>query len=69
MGEPRGTDPFLVLDYAAPHQFAPNFSKQARGVGQHPHKGFGAVTIAYSGEVAHRDSTGGGGVIQAGDVQ
>lgn len=69
MGEDRGTDPFLMLDYAAPYAFAPNEAKSPRGVGQHPHKGFETVTIAYHGEVAHRDSSGGGGVIRAGDVQ
>lgn len=69
MGEDRGTDPFLMLDYAAPYTFAPNEAHSPRGVGQHPHKGFETVTIAYHGEVAHRDSAGGGGVIQAGDVQ
>ncbi|HFC8518840.1 pirin family protein [Neisseria weaveri] len=68
MGENRGTDPFLMLDYAAPHEFSPN-RRSRRGVGQHPHKGFETVTIAYHGEVAHRDSTGGGGVIKEGDVQ
>ncbi|SNU80328.1 pirin family protein [Neisseria zoodegmatis] len=69
MGDDRGTDPFLMLDYAAPHEFAPNEARSPRGVGQHPHKGFETVTIAYHGEVAHRDSSGGGGVIKAGDVQ
>lgn len=69
MGEDRGTDPFLMLDYAAPYQFAPNEVRSPRGVGQHPHKGFETVTIAYQGEVAHRDSSGGGGVIREGDVQ
>lgn len=38
-------------------------------MGGHPHRGFETVTIAYAGEVAHRDSTGGGGVIRQGDVQ
>jgi redox-sensitive bicupin YhaK (pirin superfamily) len=38
-------------------------------VGQHPHRGFETVTIAYEGEVAHRDSSGGGGTIRPGDVQ
>ena len=69
MGEDRGTDPFLMLDYAAPYEFAPNEARSPRGVGQHPHKGFETVTIAYHGEVAHRDSSGGGGVIKEGDVQ
>ena len=59
--------PFLLLDYAAPYQFPPGNEK--RGVGGHPHKGFETVTIAYQGELEHRDSTGGGGKIGAGDVQ
>ena len=69
MGDDRGTDPFLMLDYAAPREFPPGDVRAPRGVGQHPHKGFETVTLAYHGEVAHRDSAGGGGVIQAGDVQ
>ena len=69
MSDDKQTDPFLMLDYGAPMEFAPNHTGRARGVGQHPHKGFETVTIAYHGEVAHRDSTGGGGVIQEGDVQ
>lgn len=69
MGEDRGTDPFLMLDYAAPQVFKPNLTDFPRGVGHHPHKGFETVTIAYSGEVAHKDSSGGGGVIKSGDVQ
>jgi redox-sensitive bicupin YhaK (pirin superfamily) len=59
--------PFLLLDYAGPRNFDP--SDQPRGVGQHPHRGFETVTIVYDGEVAHRDSTGQGGVIGPGDVQ
>lgn len=69
MAEDKGTNPFLMLDYAAPQYFAPNHLADKRGVDQHPHKGFETVTIAYQGEVAHRDSSGGGGVIKAGDVQ
>ena len=69
MGEDRGTNPFLMLDYAAPYHFAPGSAPKPRGVGAHPHKGFETVTIAYQGEVAHRDSSGGGGVIREGDVQ
>ena len=60
--------PFLMLDYAGPTQFAPN-PGEPRGVGAHPHRGFETVTIVYAGEVAHRDSSGGGGVIGPGDVQ
>lgn len=59
--------PFLLLDYAAPTRFAP--ARFRRGVGSHPHRGFETVTIVYSGEVEHRDSTGAGGVIRPGDVQ
>lgn len=60
--------PFLLLDYAAPTRFDPN-PGPPRGVGEHPHRGFETVTIVYDGEVAHRDSTGQGGVIGPGDVQ
>jgi redox-sensitive bicupin YhaK (pirin superfamily) len=59
--------PFLLLDYAGPVEFPP--TSQQRGVGEHPHRGFETVTIVYSGEVEHRDSAGGGGVIGPGDVQ
>lgn len=60
-------DPFIMLDYNARFHFEPTTVR--RGVGTHPHKGFETVTIAYSGSVAHRDSSGGGGVIHPGDVQ
>lgn len=66
-GDTKTVSPFLLFDYAGPHEFAP--STKARGVGQHPHRGFETVTIVYDGEVAHRDSTGQGGVIGPGDVQ
>jgi redox-sensitive bicupin YhaK (pirin superfamily) len=59
--------PFLLMDYAGPAEFAPTTKKL--GVGEHPHRGFETVTIVYSGEVEHRDSAGGGGVIREGDVQ
>lgn len=59
--------PFLLLDYAGPAEFAP--AAHPRGVGVHPHRGFETVTIAYQGEVEHRDSTGKGGLIGPGDVQ
>jgi redox-sensitive bicupin YhaK (pirin superfamily) len=59
--------PFLLLDYAGPVDFQP--TDKRRGVGAHPHRGFETVTIVYSGEVEHRDSSGGGGLIGPGDVQ
>lgn len=59
--------PFLLLDYAGPHFFAPTDAR--RGVGRHPHRGFETVTIVYDGEVEHRDSAGNGGIIGPGDVQ
>jgi redox-sensitive bicupin YhaK (pirin superfamily) len=64
---PEHTSPFLLLDYAEPHEFAP--SDKPRGVGEHPHRGFETVTIAYQGEIDHRDSAGNAGSIGAGDVQ
>jgi redox-sensitive bicupin YhaK (pirin superfamily) len=60
-------DPFLMLDYAGPSRFEP--TKKPRGVGEHPHRGFETVTIAYQGSVGHRDSAGNSGVIYPGDVQ
>jgi quercetin 2,3-dioxygenase len=61
------TSPFLLLDYAGPAEFPP--TQKSLGVGPHPHRGFETVTIVYSGEVEHRDSSGGGGKIGPGDVQ
>ncbi len=63
----QSISPFLLLDYAAPYRFEP--TQAQHGVGSHPHRGFETVTIAYQGEVTHKDSTGGGGTIKAGDVQ
>lgn len=59
--------PFLLLDYAGPINFPATDRKL--GVGEHPHRGFETVTIVYSGEVEHKDSSGGGGTISPGDVQ
>ncbi|RPE29990.1 hypothetical protein EC846_2580 [Acinetobacter sp. BIGb0102] len=63
----QSLSPFLLLDYAAPYRFDPTTAKH--GVDSHPHRGFETVTIAYQGEVTHKDSSGGGGTIKAGDVQ
>lgn len=59
--------PFLLMDHAGPAHFEP--TDRRRGVGPHPHRGFETVTIVYEGEVTHRDTTGAGGNIGAGDVQ
>ena len=58
--------PFLLLDYAGPHEFSP--ARRQRGVGTYPHRGFETVTIVYDGEVEHRDSTDAGGIIGPRDV-
>ena len=60
--------PFLLMDYAPVHYFAPN-DGPPRGVGSHPHRGIETVTIAYKGKVEHNDSTGAGGVIEEGGIQ
>jgi len=59
--------PFLMLDYASPTAFPP--SAEVKGVGSHPHRGFETVTIAFEGELAHKDSAGNSGTIGPGDVQ
>ena len=59
--------PFLMCDYGAPKHFPA--TKRQLGVGQHPHRGFETVTLAYAGEVEHADSTGNTDVIGTGDVQ
>jgi redox-sensitive bicupin YhaK (pirin superfamily) len=66
-GLEREISPFLLLDYAGPTRFPP--TDKPRGVGEHPHRGFETVTIAYQGSVAHRDSGGNAGTIGPGDVQ
>ena len=66
-GDAKALSPFLLLDYAAPAVFEP--AEVPRGVGEHPHRGFETVTIAYQGEIEHRDSGGNAGRIGAGDVQ
>jgi len=64
----EGLSPFLLLDYAAPVELPPS-NEEAKGVGEHPHRGFETVTIVYQGEVEHRDSAGHHGRIGPGDVQ
>lgn len=59
--------PFLLFGHSGPVRFEP--TTEARGVGEHPHRGFETVTIVYEGEIEHRDTTGAGGLIGPGDVQ
>jgi redox-sensitive bicupin YhaK (pirin superfamily) len=63
--------PMLMFDYAAPNDFPARGAADGRplGVGQHPHRGFETVTIAFQGEVEHHDNKGGRGVIKPGDIQ
>lgn len=63
----RLTTPFLLMDYA-PNRFFEKTDKKL-GVGEHPHRGFETVTFAFEGEIEHKDSAGGGGIIGKGDVQ
>ncbi len=65
----KDISPFLLMDYAGPTEFPASTDEHRRGVESHPHRGFETVTLVYDGEVEHRDSAGGGGVIQKGDVQ
>lgn len=60
-------EPFLMLDHAGPTLFGP--TDTPRGVDVHPHKGFQTVTLAYQGDLIHRDSAGNKGHLEPGDVQ
>ena len=60
------TDPFLMLDEMGPIQYGPG---EAKGAPDHPHRGFETVTYLFDGEMEHRDSTGGGGLLRGGDTQ
>ena len=66
--EARNFSPFLLLDFMAVAKYPPS-EGDARGVGEHPHRGFETVTILHQGEVEHRDSAGHQGRIGPGDVQ
>ena len=55
-----------MLDQMGPVDYAPG---KALGAPDHPHRGFETVTYLIDGEMEHRDSYGGGGVIRGGDTQ
>ena len=59
-------DPFMLLDEMGPVVYEPG---KAIGAPDHPHRGFETVTYILSGEMEHRDSNGGHGVITPGAVQ
>lgn len=62
----RTADPFLLLDHWGAVEYAPG---EARGAPWHPHRGFETVTYVMDGAIRHRDSLGGGGLIQDGATQ
>ena len=65
-GDISAIDPFLLLDEMGPVEYAPG---KAVGAPDHPHRGFETVTYLLAGEIEHRDSNGGFGVITPGAVQ
>jgi len=62
----RLTDPFLLLDHIGAVEYAPG---EAKGAPDHPHRGFETVTYIMDGQLVHRDSNGGGGLITDGATQ
>ncbi len=64
-GDPRDTDPFLLLDdfrNDRPEDYLAGFP-------WHPHRGIETITYVLAGTVEHGDSLGNSGVLGAGDVQ
>ena len=62
----RQADPFILLDHLGAVEYAPG---EAKGAPDHPHRGFETVTYMMDGELEHRDSYGGGGLIADGATQ
>jgi redox-sensitive bicupin YhaK (pirin superfamily) len=58
-------DPFLMLDRFD----SDDPDAYIGGFPDHPHRGFETVTLMLDGQLRHRDSTGGEGLIGPGDVQ
>jgi quercetin 2,3-dioxygenase len=49
--------------------FNDDMVEAGQGFGMHPHREMEIVTMVHTGELTHQDSTGGKGVIHAGEVQ
>ena len=64
--DPSLADPFLLLDHMGAVEYEPG---EAKGAPDHPHRGFETVTYMMDGELEHRDSNGGGGLITNGATQ
>ena len=62
----RLADPFILLDHMGAVEYAPG---EAKGAPDHPRRGFETVTYMMDGELEHRDSNGGGGLITDGATQ
>ncbi len=62
----RHLDPFIMMDQMGEVEYA---AGEAKGTPWHPHRGFETVTYLIDGTFVHRDSHGGGGVINGGDTQ
>ena len=60
-------DPFLFLNHHGPQVYPPN--NHGLPFGPHPHRGFETVTFILEGDIFHKDSGGGQGIILPGGVQ
>lgn len=60
-------DPFLFLNHHGPQTYPP--ANHGLPFGPHPHRGFETVTFILEGNLAHRDTSGGESVVEAGGVQ
>lgn len=58
-------DPFFLLDEFRSN----NPDDYIAGFPMHPHRGIETITYMIEGSFRHKDSRGGGGVLQSGDVQ
>ena len=59
-------DPFLLLDHFGPIDYGPG---EAKGVPDHPHRGFEVISYLLDGAVLHHDSQGHSGRLGPGDMQ